>query len=148
MSTLTKENTEKLAKLARFLWSLPPKVFSYGNIVYGTVIPTPEFTCGTVACAFGYTPLVFPEAFEYKADPWVSIHYKGGNTDVTIYNWSEVASDFFGIPENEVLGLFSPGDQHCIEEQPLSPHATAREVASLIVRFVSQRSYDISPTLP
>lgn len=147
MSTLTKDSADKLMKLARFLWHVPPKSFSYGNIVYGNIIPTPEFDCGTVACAFGYAPLVFPEVFEYRSGPWVSLYYEK-NKEVTIYNWHEVASEFFSIDENAVLGLFSPGDQHCIEESPLSPHATAREVASLIVRFVSERCDDIDLTLP
>ena len=145
-------NSERLLHLADFLEALPERKFYYGAIVSGTDVPRDTFDCGSTGCAVGWCPLAFPEHFKY-----VPITDYDGVVEVTVfakkdgrtygsairvfaYQHNMELEEFFDIERQEVLGLFYPGKQSLVEERSLKSTASAKDVATLIRRFVEKQS--------
>ncbi len=90
----------------------------------------PSHQCGTVACAAGLLPLLFPNTFDWNTE---------GEPDA-------LTSDLYRIPlcltYDEVAHLFFPGQQNpdCASSDmfmKLSSNATADEVANNIFEFLN-----------
>jgi hypothetical protein len=128
-------NKDKLLKLADFLTSLKTEEFDYSIIVE-------EFDrdkrCGTVCCAVGWLPAVFPE--EAVWDGGYSI-----TTPTQNLLAFETAEHILDITQTEAEGLFEPNDQERLRDQfkvgedvfpDLGDDATPIEVADMIRKFV------------
>lgn len=124
---------DRLRKLADFLDTLKRDAFNFGTLVddwdwNGRGRRQPG--CGTVACAWGWAPHVFPRLLEWRAGtPMIRARAVCGP-------WYWNASDFFGLNTREVLHLFSPG-QVPWNKGPVYRNATPKQVAASIRRYVA-----------
>lgn len=132
-------NAKRLLKLADFLNVLPKEKFNYGVVVMGDDLPRKTFDCGSVACAMGWTPVVFPRLAKY-------VKHENGDVEIALctsryaQSYPEVAEELFDIPSHIAVGLFAAGNQHVVHEESLDFDASPKQVASLIRRFVKKNS--------
>lgn len=108
-------SNRRLLKLAAFLARLPRQKFSYNFCVK----ERDKNGCGTVGCAIGWTPKVFPRL--------VSWHNKSLNA----WGYTSIAKHLFGLNTDQIDHLFTPGINN-----PLGDRATPRMVSAHIRRFV------------
>lgn len=132
-------NAARLLKLAAFLHQLPPQKFDFSEVAFQDEKPMLEALkarkedCGTVACAMGWCPAVFPKDITWKNKD------QGGQLHVSLIKspWTEdfeMAEKFFELSELEAGYLFKPFASHLDDE------ATAKEVAKLIRDFVKGKT--------
>lgn len=115
-------NFERLEKLAAFLQVLPSEKWDFSEIVK----EEDENGCGTVCCAMGWTPKVFPELAQWTC---------GGVTNRRLeFDLAGLAKEIFGIDENRYYSLFEPASLSC----PLKHEATAKQVAAHIRKFIAE----------
>lgn len=135
-------NTERLLKLASFLDVLPAAKFNFAVIAEEgdkpmlEALAAGEHNCGTVACAIGWAPAIFPE-LDWAVPPYrppglYTVVLKGKEAPSYWATTSRTAEVFFDINWDEVQFLFVPA--HC---NNLSEDSTAHEVAEHIRKFVS-----------
>lgn len=126
----------RLLKLADFLDKLPRKKFDYSTVVNGTDIPRKTLDCGSMSCAIGWCPVVFPKLVRYDKGFFGKnlVRPIGGPGD-----FMASSRALFGLGVEETSGLFQPRDQHLIGEKNLPNAATPKQVAKLIRRFVARK---------
>jgi len=161
-------NKKRLLKLADFLDELPRKLFDFGTVAtVGEEGLTPAQAlkagpkCGTVGCAMGWAPVVFPRILKYAKvnevypnETWYDEDLKQlyialrdesgldpGTESYRKNDYSLIASKVFDIPESEAQALFTPGDTDweipaLMNELPET--ATPKQVAKRIRRYVKQ----------
>ena len=130
----------RLLKLADFLSKLPKQKFDF--TLFGDERGKPmldalaagKTACGTVGCAIGWAPAVFPRSLR-----WLRSRNRGntavdvGFCDVRTKRDSfKTAARFFSLTSEEVRYVFSPF------EGPLPETATPKRVAQHIRRFVKR----------
>lgn len=128
-------NYERLLKLADYIEKVPTHI--QGEEVTGKefnfdVVRVQE-GCGTMACAIGYTPEVFPEEIGLTQG-FRPVFHKTGASSVT-----SIARDFFGIqPSRDIYALFFADEQwnHPAKLDYLRQTATGAQVAQNIRKFV------------
>jgi len=156
-------NKKRLLKLADFLDELPRKLFDFGTVAYAEKGLTPKQAlkagpkCGTVGCAMGWAPVVFPRLLKYVketdidptdqfADPtqiFIELRDKSAILDEwTQHDYSTIASEIFDIPNDDANALFTP-DYTSFNSVPaletgLSDKATPKQVAKRIRRYVKE----------
>jgi len=138
-------HAERLMKLARFLYNvLPPEKFNFGNVLKGRDVPNETFSCGTVGCAIGWAPVVFPLELRYvKRSASSTPHVEDANGvvwDVHCCGASLAVRDFFGISEVAAIALFAPGVQMNLDLPVLHSESSAPDVAKNIATFVGRNS--------
>ena len=97
----------RLLKLADFLDTLPRKQFDLTLVLE-------ERPCGTVGCAMGWTPTVFPRL--------VSVDRKQSYCDIRTdkaKGFGSVAKEIFGLTVSEITGLFCPDSAMVIGDRYL-----------------------------
>jgi len=141
---------EKLLKLADFLDKLDDDKFWFGTVV-NMWERKEKNTCGTVCCAMGWTPQVFPDEVGWRAPKNLGNQYDDAlylkNTSDDITNYDTIARKIFGISYDEVDFLFSPGDQedflekHGIETdiEDFTSSTSREQVANNIRYFVENK---------
>ena len=141
-------HVKRLHKLADFLDTVPKKNFDFERVVYdrGDGPPRKDFSCGTTACAMGYTPLLFPKLVEWAVvgefnDSVCGVIPKGGNP--CTHSWGGAAMELFGIEGLEVDALFWPDANRIradigLSELPKDP--TPKQVARNIRKFIKLKS--------
>lgn len=125
-------NTQRLQKLADFLRKLPPERFHFGKVVIH------ETSCGTIGCAMGWTPAVFPELVEWsKGKGTYPLTYcpNGGPVD-----YDDLASTIFDIDRDDAFCLFTPEHQNELDMDDLPVNATPSQVADLIEEYIRLKS--------
>lgn len=137
-------NVQRLLKLADFLEKLPRKKFDFRTVITGPKPPRKELDCGSVACAMGWTPAVFPrlvEAYVFSDEDPENIEMDVRlKADKECDDYCTVAEELFGLDEKSATGLFTPGHQDYINEPTLYGTATPKQVAALIRRYVKKNS--------
>lgn len=124
---------DRLLKLAAFLSRLPDSKFDFREYVKKW---DAENHCGTVACAIGWCPKVFPKHWK-----WQPFTFESGAEPVlrnpplkSEFQWcDDDAQSFFGISDEEFLRLFTPGRRR---DGNLPGNAKAKDVAHHIREFV------------
>lgn len=126
---------DKLQKLADFLDQLRHDEFNFGEVVAKFDIDG----CGTVCCAIGWTPILFPDEVEWDecANSVSMIGVRGGDGYVM------AAEKLFNMPRQDARGLFSPNEQHLIHGWGDFPNchdkSTPEEVAAAIRHYIKIR---------
>ena len=124
MTTIATGN-RRLLRLAAFLDTLPREKFDFRR----WISEKDSRGCGTVCCAIGWTPVVFPRLARYDADG-LSVRGQSPGTG---------AMELFEMNIDDVLGVFYPrGRYHRNSGLPQS--ATPTQVANHIRKFVARRS--------
>lgn len=117
-------NADNLEKLAAFLDELPERKFYFGYLIS----VWNNKGCGTVCCAIGWTPAVFPELVEWKE---CTVSWRGCEKA----DLADISEELFGIDDCEYRFLFEPSSFKC----PLNMDATAKEVAAHIRSFIASK---------
>jgi hypothetical protein len=148
-------NARRLLKLADFLAALPREKFDFSQIVEQKGKPmlqalkAGKTRCGTVGCAIGWMPAVFPRHLKWGEDfrgsgTYLGVYFR--NSDPESFSGEpidfQVAEQFFGITEDETQWLFLP-DYYSGErdaDNGLSDSATPKAVARHIRKFVQERA--------
>ncbi len=142
---------KRLMRLARFLHNkLPEEKFDFRHILRGSDIPNKTFSCGTVGCAIGWSPLVFPTLLEYKHTPQgnVMVVSKECNRALVVSDHvvSDTVKDFFGLWEFEAKALFVPGQQDGTLPR-LTSYSKPKDVAINIALFVGTKCPEVNNSL-
>lgn len=118
----------RLLKLADFLDTLKTKQFNFDSCIDGR----DNHGCGTVCCAIGWTPAVFPELVDWD-DPCL-----------TSWNFDQIAYRLFDIGDDAITYLFVPGFLTCDTTnrfgKRLSRNTTPGVVARRIRKFVAKHN--------
>jgi hypothetical protein len=130
---------KRLLKLAAFLDTLPREKFDFAVVTRIGKKPMLEALkagherCGTVGCAIGWMPAVFPRLVRWDENNYVCL--KG---DVDDYNADRYAAErFFDLSDDEASCLFVP------ESSGLGALATPKQVARHIRQFVRAKEKDM-----
>ena len=122
----------RLLKLADFLDNLPRKQFNFGDVVEKF---DEKKNCGTICCAVGWCPTVFPRQWN-----WITeygdfyVRTKGSKTG----DWTKDAEEFFGIGYADVTNLFFPNSEiPWARNTRLRNNATPKQVAKSIRQFLT-----------
>lgn len=123
-------NLERLDKLIKFLEELPEEKFDFSTVIDG---------CGTVCCAIGWTPKLFPDLVEYYQpgiEPDVILRSK---TAEPKHGYEKVASIIFGMCEILARRLFTPNCQCYIHfDLPvMGNNASPKKVANMLKIFAN-----------
>jgi hypothetical protein len=135
LSAKTKFRPDRLLKLADHLEAGRPgghKKFDFTVIHYNH---GDENHCGSVGCALGELPVLFPKSWEFSGEGnYESILFANKN-----YNFP-AAEEFFGITENDVNDLFVPVQKRWwLRGSWLKKNTTAKAVARSIRTYVAAR---------
>ena len=132
---------DRLLKLANFLDTLPTKKFDFSRVV-NNYTEIKSHPCGTVCCAIGWTPNVFPKSWEWRRfeysdyDCDVSVSLKSRNP-FNYESWASSSKEFFGLEYQEVYHLFAPGEPRpWAYRKSLSDNAKPKTVANSIRKFI------------
>lgn len=127
-------NTKRLSKLVGFLKDLPEEKFYFGR-----VITEHENNCGTVCCAIGWTPAIFPELVSWEEDEdTVGRLVLNFNGLKTLAGFGYIASELFEMPESVSTFLFSQNSQNHIHPslEDLPADCTPLALANILEDFI------------
>jgi hypothetical protein len=136
-------NKTRLLKLAAFLIALPKQKFNYAVVaVLGEkpmleALAAKKESCGTVACAMGWTPALFPRKVMWDMDNLRTDFSGTRHLDICSVDNPNVTRDrammeLFDITQAQVDFLFYPETNG----NGVSEYATAKQVGRHIIRFV------------
>ena len=112
--TITKLGKERLEKLIGFIENLPDEKFEFDEWVTGF---DTKNGCGTVCCAFGWTPSVFPESWEWRHDDYHDKDYPELKTmpiaTGRLPEYGDYRHEFFGVSKKTFGRIF---ELECLEE--------------------------------
>ncbi len=124
-----------MEKLAEFLDKLSRKEFNFAEVVSEANIAK---KCGTVCCAMGWTPVVFPRLVEFSLDEdeirWSDVVFKKSGER----GYVEVAEELFEISYAEAEYLFTPNQQHYLGVKDLGNFATPIQAAKLLRKYMAK----------
>lgn len=140
---MKKIHKNRLLKVANFILNLDAKKFDLEEIIASSVKTDSNSNkilneCGTVGCAIGWCPCVFPRSVGVKYFYEAGLSFEGKrayvyrvfdkkNPDETYY--VDFASSFFGISSTDAEYLFNPAAYHKSKRGPKS-------VANRIFSFI------------
>jgi hypothetical protein len=135
---MTPKGKERLRELIAGLRELPDQAFNFG-------VFREHNACGTVACAIGWTPEIFPDLVKVDMSmgyPRV-VHIATGATSY----W--IARELFRIKHTHAEWLFNPFGQHKVS--PLLPicgiYATPDDVAAMLEKYIELTEKTHSPEI-
>jgi hypothetical protein len=141
-------NTKRLLKLAAFLLQLPRQKFNYDILAVEASDGLPmlkalaarEQSCGTMACAMGWTPAVFPRLVRFSAPVNDTFNWDTEGRRLEIESCSNpgfgtdgAIKELFGLTQDQADYLFYPGMGN-----GLGSDASAKQVARVIIKFVKR----------
>lgn len=142
----------RLVKLANFLENLPDENWDYSTIrTYNKSVceidETRKISCGTTACAIGWTPNVFPEHIGCKVT-YSSVYesiidltvYLKKDKNLDIRYW---AADFFGLSRREVELVFLAKDCYNFYGVLNPEKVTRKMVANKLYEIVKNNGYEV-----
>jgi len=124
----TTVRVDRLRKLADFLDKLPPAHFNFG-VTRADVSVSAENTCGTVGCAIGWCPKVFPKLCRVDNDGDVVIGPSG-------CYWG-VGAELFNMTAYHARDLFTPDARSPATGRALGRNATPKQVARRIRTYAT-----------
>lgn len=113
---------DRIEKLADFLYDLTSERFKISDWVASWRVEDDGRTCGTVCCAIGWCPEVFPEDWEWRG----GIPYPSLRSEDVCRSVRENIRTFFGVDlGNAVLGWGYP------EREAVSSRKVARRLRKI-----------------
>lgn len=98
--------------------------------------------CGTLGCAIGECPIVFPKLWHFRARVGSSGSIRqprlkaDHSNDETFFPSAKDAGVFFGLDYDSTKGLFFPSNYRPWNDTRLGEKATRKQVAASIRQFV------------
>jgi len=130
----------KMTKLIDFLITMPRKDFNFEVVVS----KQNNKGCGTVCCAIGWTPIIFPKEAKWSAVARFKDH---ANSAVNGKYYALVASDIFGMSDHLADHLFAPDSQEAVHRS--LPNAgdkvTPKKFAKVLKKFMELVTYGLIP---
>ena len=122
---MNKVERKRLEKLIGFLEVLPRNRFDFAVV-------RRERQCGTVACALGWTPKVFPNLVKWGSGE-DELRYRGHKC-----TWAVIAEELFGLGRLTSVGLFSAHSQCYVSQRlrTMTYAATPKQVARMLRQFL------------
>lgn len=123
---------KRLRKLIAFLQKLPPKHFDFWEV-------RRDRECGTVGCAIGWAPNVFPRKIcAIRRGNEFTIALKGTQINSWDVSFQEVAQWLTGLSGGFSQNLFMPGSQNLVHRKlpVLGGSATPKQVARMLEKFI------------
>lgn len=120
-------NIKRLLKLADFLDKLPRKSFDFS-------CTREERSCGSVGCAIGWTPNVFPRLVAMTGGDWPMFGMKirdGGDVECYL-DYDDLGAELFNMPAKHSSRLFTPGQASPADGRRLSASSRPTTVAKRI----------------
>jgi hypothetical protein len=120
-------NKERLHKLAAFLDTLDNKDFDYS-----TYVSELDDGCGTVCCAVGWLPKLFPEDWRWTGKRLTpqAVELRG-----RYYAYpSDAASEFFDIPQEDGEALFVDAAKYMQDAN----YRPTKVTPAMLARFIRQ----------
>lgn len=130
-------NKPRIKKLIKHLRSdkLGHKVFDfmYVNHNENEEEPTEIYQCGTIGCAMGEFPILWPKVFmfDYHGINWIE-----GASDALSFRSLKVVCEWLELPLEDALKLFYPNQT--IVEITLGSKATKEQVADRLEIYLNQ----------
>lgn len=134
-TTLSRRGERRLNKLADFLDGLDPKKFDFASVVAKSYRDQNGRLCGSVCCAIGWTPVVFPRVVEWGSELYCRISPTIRQSGLA--DFLDVGKSLFGLSYRESDALFSP--LRAIPWWPkryISENALPKTVAKSIRKFI------------
>lgn len=150
---MKKVHKDRLLKLADFLEKLPRKKFDYDVVTRGEDIPRKELDCGTVGCAIGWCPVVFPIQLKYRRRERFELGPMIYNKEGLNFGFRESkptppVREFFGVSLEESQALFNPYRQearYALGMRAVNEKSTPKAVAKNIRLFVKHKENELQP---
>lgn len=112
-----------------------PEKFNFGEVVADYEVQRGGRVCGTVCCAIGMTPEVFPDEVQWTGSALIG-PIRLSMDGCGLY-FHRVAEKLFGIERDLAYCLFSPGLEFLHAELPLcTEEASPAEVAEMMEKFI------------
>lgn len=146
MFSTTMFRGDRMLQLAEFLDQLSQSEFYFASVISQM---NEETGCGTVCCAIGWTPAVFPDLVRWPTKSEIQVD---GSAEMFLLDrpgepcFTEVAAQIFRMPEHHAEFIFSPGHYSPADGSELEDTATPQEVAERIRTYVEWR-YEEDPSL-
>ena len=128
--TKTTVRVDRLRKLADFLDKLQRSHFDFA-IVRGKYSPFPGNDCGTVGCAIGWCPTVFPKACH------INVAGQAVRIDGRYRSYFAAGARLFGMSDDDAYHLFTPREPSPATGRDLSYFATHKQVARRIRTYAA-----------
>lgn len=128
-------NKTKLLKLVDFLKNLSPDKFDFSEVV----TECDYNNCGTVCCAIGWLPAIFPDEVEWRRRvEWDPSETVLADKNGKHLRFGEVAENIFNIPKELANELFCPDSQQNVHSdlEDVSDYAAPLEVAKMLKHFI------------
>lgn len=140
---------KRLLKLAEHLETgkLGHKKFNFGvfNADKHSWSVEKPYSCGYAGCALGECPVLFPRKWQFAADGSPVLSTTDRDNENTLP--TDEAAEFFGITRKECALLFVPYEGIAQwNRHVLGEHATKKQVAASIRRFVAWKEKETSTT--
>lgn len=130
---LTELGESRLLKMIQFLKELPEDKFDFSDVVSKY---DDENKCGTVCCAIGWTPIIFPNLVHWN--PPSDEVCELSMTEGLSYHFSIIAAKLFGLTQTLAEWLFTPFFQPAIHKDlPICEEfSKPSDVASMLEKFI------------
>lgn len=133
---MTATGKRRLRKLIGFLRQLPPEKFDFASVV--EEYEKNGHICGTVCCAIGWTPSIFPRIVEWTwCEEWEEANVR--NKEGKQVGYQEVAHELFEISGSTARYLFAPGYQKLVHVTlpKVGELATPKRVAAMLEKYIT-----------
>lgn len=130
------EQRNKLLTLASFLETLPEEKFRFDQTV---AVWDYDNHCGSVCCAIGWTPKLFPDEVSWSAGEWATTGFiLAGDDEDDLSSFGTVAAKIFGLPRDLAELLFCPTRAEYVHSSLpwLNKRAKPAEVAAMMRQFL------------
>lgn len=119
---------KRLKRFIAFLKKVPESQFNMNVICQvKNIYDTPDFSCGTAACAIGHLPLFNPRVFSYKYHSGRC--YNVLNKETGEYNYIHVGKEYFGLTYSQSEEAFNA---YCYPQDKISPSDVAAKLESYL----------------
>lgn len=129
-----KRGVARLLKLAKFLRTLPESHFDFG-IVLEQHSKTRENKCGTIGCAIGWCPVVFPRLVEITPRMFMPTYRLKRGDKQCRGDFRTVGQHLFGMPLTHVERLFVPEKHSPADGRRLGYTTTPTKVAQRVETY-------------
>lgn len=120
---------QRLLKLASFLKTLTPERF---DIRHWQSRDFDKDNCNTAACAWGWCPVVFPEAKLFTSNTEDGIRTVSYAYEGHLYYSFDGIEKFFGLTENQSIKLFCSLGYNVDHRKEITPEVVAQKIEDFV----------------
>jgi len=131
-------NKSNFQKVIDFLKALSTEKFNFEKVITNHKVDNQGHICGTVCCAVGWFPKIFPGEVEWDWDRYCAGQISVRQTNGDGRGYIETAAKMLDISEAHAFVLFTPGQHYKVDLCIPNPEeVTPLEVAEMLEQYVS-----------